>query len=206
MLCGGFLLYGQGRYSMPEQQIREFLSLYESSLHNLVALLDEARISHYSSGCGTKGVTFEIFPASDQIMELLRMVSLDRAHKATTSSGLKDVSTKGGPNPANDFMLYLRRWSGFAEQVMKREGDSPRGVAAARARLIADNLIQRLGEDKSARFLRLMETVGLLLLARKQSEDDRRMAKTQEARKHNYLKAMAAAQGNTSSESRYQAA
>ncbi len=192
-----------------EKDLQDFLAQYSESLQALMSDLDEARISHYSSGCGTKKVTFDIFPASAYVAEMLGLLSLNRPHITKARWGFKDASSKNTGNPAHDFIQYLRRWSLFAEQVMKTEGDASRGVAAARAKLTMADLIQRLTQDaapvrkvnvkapqRTGSFLRLMQEIGLTLESREKNSLDKKKTDTQKTGQRNYLKALAAAQGS----------
>lgn len=190
-----------------EQAAGEFRFHYGFSFKSLITALNEAHISHYSSGCGTKRVTFEIFPAAGYVEEILRMLTLARAFKAKNHNGFRDASAKSDYNPANDFILYLKRWSLFAEQAMRSEGASERGIAAARAKLIMDDLVDSLGERRinpktgavskniSTRFAKLMADIGRTLEARENSENDSEKRVTQQQAKANYLEALEAAGG-----------
>lgn len=190
-----------------EPLIREFHARYAPLVLELAALLDEAGISHYSAGGGTYSVTFDIFPASAYAAELLNLLSLSRPHRTRPENGFRDASSSREHNPANEFMLYLRRWTHFAEQVMQREGDGPRGIAAARAKLLMADLASRMayatprektglrsGPPPVSDFARLMRLIGLTLEARTRLSAEGRKTNTSEAQQRNYQKAMAAAQ------------
>jgi hypothetical protein len=191
-----------------ERKMEAFLDIYGESLQALMDNLNEAGISHYSSGCGVKNVTFNIFPAAAYIAELLAMISLDRSHKSKVRWGFKDASSQSNYNPGHEFIHYLRRWSHFAEQVMKNEGDAPRGVAAARAKLIMGDLIERLTLDsqqvskanikalpRSTDLSRVMQEIGLLLESRQTDENNEWRENGQHSERENYARALAAAQG-----------
>jgi hypothetical protein len=180
-----------------EAELQNFRSQFGLTFRKLATLLDEAGISHYSSGCGDKRVTFDLFPASLYVKSFADLLDLNRTPATHMSNGFKDA--KGDYNPAHDFVLYLRRWSLFAEQAMKTEGDAPRGVAAARTKLLLDDLSAQLGENKNGtglkatRLANLMRAIAAELITR-----DSRATGYDGAKKlrghHNYLKALAAAQ------------
>jgi|GEM_PF-3607430 len=187
------------------QHIHRFLAEYASVFESLMASLNEAQISHYSSGCGLKSVTFQIFPASDMVKNMLGLLSLDREYKETTGGGLKDYSENDRYNPGLFFIMYLRRWSGFAKIVMHNEGDSPRGIAAAKAKLIMEDLIVRLGNvkgplcranrkkiEQTSAFVKMMAEIGLELTSHKQKTADSHLKNST----YNYHKAMTAALEN----------
>jgi hypothetical protein len=199
-----------------EERLSAFHAQFAESLQALIAALNTARISHYSSGCGNKSVTFDIFPASTYVAELLRMVSLNRAYKAKPHQGFRDASRKDSYNPAREFLQYLRRWSHFAEQVMQHEGASLRGVAAAQAKLIMTDLMANLNlntvpaKSQSGRFSnlpiptdfsRLMADIGLALEVEAQKEKEEEKVFHKKASEHNYFKALAVAQGMLADES-----
>lgn len=203
-----------------QQAILHFQTEYIPHLETLSDLLDEARISHYSSGSGVKRITYDIFPASYYVDDMIRMVSLDRNHKKTSDTGLKDFMSGREYNPAYQFNQYLKRWSEYAEEVMASEGDSPRGVAAAKAKLLMNNLAPRLAQrpatrnnrlgaklsgtndsnaSKSMDFYELMRSIGHTLQVRKENERTRMDMSAKERRELNYKKALAAASGTDSS-------
>lgn len=186
-----------------EQNVHRFVAEYIPSLYELIAALNAARISHYSSGCGVKSVTFELFPAATVVESLIGLLTLDREYRPSAASGLKDFSTSDGYNPGIFFIMYLRRWSGFAKTVMINEGDLPRGIAAAKAHIIIESLIRRLGNiegpisrsnlrklEQSSAFVQLMESIGLALA----STMHRRSSEIH-GKQYNYHKAMSAALG-----------
>jgi hypothetical protein len=182
-----------------ESLVAQFRSEYALTLKNLMTMLDEAHISHYSPGCDERHVTFQIFPASGYVAEMLRMVSLERDHKPKNSSGLRDAERRFDYNPAVDFIHYLRRWSIFAEQVMRAEGPKPRGVAAARALLIMQGLVEALSEGKTSAqlrmttFAKLMAEISATLETReKENREYSRTAQSQQDQA-NYHAAMRAA-------------
>jgi hypothetical protein len=179
-----------------EQSIQSFRERYGAGFETMIHLLNAAGISHYSSGCGTKSVTFDIFPASQTVKEMLSMLSLDRPFKKK-GVGLRDA--RDTYNPANEFMQYMRRWMGFVEQVMKHEGDSARGIAAAQAKLVMDNLMQQLCEGKPigsklTEFAKLMENIARILLANAQNNVDHTKTVRKTHQDHNYRKALMMAQ------------
>lgn len=145
-----------------EKRIEGFLSTYRHDLRQLSQALEQAGISHYSSGCGTKSVTFDLFPAHAYVDEMLNMLSLVRDHKETLCGGFKDATIKGNYNPAHDFMLYLRRWQLFADQAMQREGSSKRGAIAGHTRLLMESLFARLSEGKAGAALKTTEFCKLM--------------------------------------------
>jgi len=181
-----------------ESALEQFRSRYALSLRQLATLLDEAGISHYSSGCGTKQVTFDLFPASGYVKEFLNLLTLDRSLRSEHSNGFKDAN--GDYNPAHDFIMYLRRWALFAEQAMRNEGDSKRGIAAARAKLLLDELSSGLGENKNGTLLKstniaaLMRIIAAKLEMRQRAEEKEQKTPRKLLGHHNYLKALAAAQ------------
>jgi hypothetical protein len=156
-----------------EQRINDFVSVYGADLSQLAALLNEAGISHYSSGCGSKHITFDLFPAATYVEEIINMLNTEREFKNTLCGGFKDA--KGEYNPAQDFILYLRRWQLFAEQAMNKEGESKRGIIAANAKLLLESLYIRLSEGKSgkllktASFCKLMEALGTHLMEKEKA-------------------------------------
>ena len=194
-----------------DKAIQQFHNDLAPGLNALADALDEAGISHYSSGCGVKKVTFDIFPASLYVRDMINMVTLQRNHKSRSDTGLRDATKYGDFNPANQFMQYLRRWSGFAEQVMQGEGDSARGIAAARAKLIMAELMEELAPKQAARssklgtkvaslpnyddFFVLMHSIGLYLESHKLQETEHRTVTKQQRLKQNYERALAAATG-----------
>ncbi len=202
--------------AMLEKAITHFHEEQTPGLHALASALDEACISHYSSGCGIKKVTFDIFPASLYVHDMVGMVSIARNHKSRSDTGLKDASRYSDFNPAYQFMQYLRRWSGFAEQVMQSEGDSVRGIAAARAKLIMGELMEELAPKPASKgsklaakiaplpnyddFFVLMHTIGLHLEAHKAQDTEHRAITMQQRLKQNYERAMAAATGSNITE------
>lgn len=202
--------------TLLENAITHFHLEITPGLNALADALDEAAISHYSSGCGVKKVTFDIFPASGYVRDMLTMVSLARNHRSRSDTGLRDATRYGDFNPANQFMQYLRRWTGFAEEVMQREGDSARGVAAARAKLIMGELMEELAPKQIVKnsklgakiaslpnyddFFVLMHTIGLHLESHKIAETEHKTVTRQERLKQNYERAMAAATGKKISE------
>lgn len=181
-----------------ENMLHRFRAEYELSLRQLAALLDDAGISHYSSGCGNKHVTFDLFPASSYVETFLTLLTVDRSLRAELSGGFKDA--QGDYNPGHDFVLYLRRWGLFAEQVMRTEGDTPRGIAAAKAKLLLDELSTTLGENKigsalkTANIVALMRIVAAKIETRQKMEDSEHKTPRKLRGHHNYLKALAAAQ------------
>lgn len=184
-----------------EKAISAFCAEYSLSFRHLMQSLDEAHISHYSSGCDNRHITYEIFPASGYVAEMLRMVSLERSHKPKNSSSLRDAIARVEYNPAIDFVHYLRRWSLFAEQVMRAQGPSPRGVAAARAKLMMDRLIENLSEGKSGiqlkqtAFARLMAEISVELEAREKQQTDHVRTSQSQQDQANYHAALRAAGG-----------
>lgn len=180
------------------EAVEQFRRAYCPTLAQLAGLLDEAGISHYSSGCGVKRVTFDIFPASDTIRAFEKLLVLDRAPVIKLCSGFKDA--KGDYNPAHEFLAHLARWSEFSQQAMASEGETSRGVAAGRAKLLIDQLLARLSEGKTngmlktAAFSRLMATIAAALAGREQAEAQSPAAPKKLRAHHNYLKALAAAQ------------
>jgi hypothetical protein len=185
------------------QAIDDFRAQYEPALAQLASLLDASNISHYSSGCNDKRLTYDIFPASDYVRELLGMLSLERGYKPRMYNGYRDSTGQNEYNPAVDFMHYLRRWSGFAEQAMRTEGASARGTTAARAKLMMDELFLALSEGKSGatmrttHFARLMIEIGRALeLATRQNSEQEKLKAAEEARK-NYLAALSAVQSTS---------
>lgn len=192
---------------MLEQNIAAFRSYYEFSFKSLITALNEAAISHYSSGCGTKRVTFDIFPAAIYVQEMLSMLTLKRAFKTRIYNGFRDALGRTEYNPAQDFILYMKRWSLFAEQAMRTEGASARGIAAARAKLIMADLIERLGEGKTGtaarttRFAKLLFDIGKALDTRIKQDVERQKASETQHGRNNYLAAMHAAGGNVQRES-----
>lgn len=185
-----------------EQKLAMFMEYYAASFHNLIAALDEAHISHYSPGCGMQRVTFDIFPASAYVKEFVAMLSLERAHRPKPIGGFRDASKTGEYNPANDFIQYMRRWLGFSEQVMRVEGDSDRGTAAARVKIILDDLIERLAGGsqnadprksntaKPAEFSKLMREIGLSLESGRKHAEAHTQAQKARATDINYAKAL----------------
>lgn len=159
-----------------QPQIDRFLASFLADLRQLSQALEQAGISHYSSGCGSKSVTFDLFPAHAYVDEMIRMLDLQRNHKDTLYSGFKDASPQQGYNPGHDFMLYLKRWQHFAEQAMQREGSSQRGIIASRAKLLAESLVARLSEGKAGaalkttRFCRMMEAISAELAQKAKTE------------------------------------
>lgn len=196
--------------SAIEKAIQQFHSDLAPGMQALADALDEAGVSHYSSGCGIKRVTFDIFPASGYVRDMLDMVRLDRSFKSRSDMGLPDASSTNDANPAQQFMLYLRRWSGFAEQVMQQEGDSSRGVAAARAKLIMSELAEAMAPKAAIRtpkmgmktapnyndFFTLMRAIGLHLESNTKHQNDTRSVSVRERMETNYKRAMAAATGS----------
>ncbi len=186
-----------------EQQINEFRGYYEFSLKSLITALNDAGISHYSSGCGDKSVTFHIFPAAAYVEEIIHMLSLKRDYKTKSHNGFRDARGRTEYSPAVDFIQYMKRWSLFAEQAMRSEGASNRGVAAARAKLIMNDLIERLSEDKTGPALRTTGFAKLLYLIGQTLHDRAKEEKehSHHARSHqgneNYYEALNAAQGIT---------
>lgn len=181
-----------------EQAIGTFRTTYEPLFTALMDALDEAHISHYSSGCGTRKMTFDIFPASGCVRDMLTLLTMERKHKSRLA-GLKDAVPHLGYNPATEFMQYLRRWIGFAEQVMQREGVAARGVAAARAKLLMEDLMKRLNESKAGKvseFFKLMDAISAALLAQEHHEREQVKSTISQAKKQNYLQALAFAQGD----------
>ena len=185
-----------------EERLQHFAAEFAPALKQLIVFLKEAGISHYSSGCGIKSVTFDLFPASDQVAKLMELLSLNRPYRPNSTSGLKDFSPMDGYNPAYYFVKYLKRWSGFAAIVMHNEGDSARGIAAAQAKALLDMLSERFGSTcKTVNFLRrsaagkinefaqLMQDIGEYLVA---CEEQLRTQNNQNV-KENYQRAMAAA-------------
>jgi hypothetical protein len=181
-----------------ELELQHFRNQFALTFRQLTALLDEAGISHYSSGCGDKRVTFDLFPASLYVRSFTLLLDVNRAFIARLSNGFKDA--KGDYNPAHEFILYLRRWSMFAEQVMKTEGDDPRGVAAGRTKLLLDDLFLQLGENKNGVALKTTSLANLMRSIATELENRERKAGigNDGSKKlrghHNYLKALAAAQ------------
>src|SRR5262245_46491061 len=110
--------------ALLDQKIAVFLNDYEGSFNSLMQALDEAQVSHYSSGFGMQRVTFDIFPASAYVKEFLTMLSLERPHRIKIFGGFKDASSKNDYNPGSELLQFMRRWLGFSEQVMRLEGDS----------------------------------------------------------------------------------
>lgn len=183
-----------------EGMLQKFRAEYELSLRQLATLLDEANISHYSSGCGTKRVTFDLFPASAYVEEFLTLLTMDRAPRKEFSGGFMDANPVNNYNPGHDFILYLRRWQHFVEQVMRNEGDTDRGISAAKAKLLLDELTECLGENKNGSMLKNTHLAALMRIIALKLETTRSTnANTQEPPRklrghHNYLKALAAAQ------------
>ena len=182
-----------------EEEIYNFLQRYERSMRELSSRMAEAQISHYSSGCGGKRITYDIFPASVYVDEMLSMLTLDRSLKTKIINGFKDATAKGDYNPAIDFITYLRRWGGFAEQAMANEGASHRGIIAARVKLLTEELINALGEGKTGQairttsFAKLMQLISEMLeLMERTDRDNRKKAKSQDSNL-NYSDALEAA-------------
>ncbi len=187
--------------------IAGFRAEFAAHLTNLIVTLDEAGISHYSSGCGTQRVTFDIFPASQHVQNLLELLSLDRAHITKASYGLRDASAYAEYNPASEFLAFLRRWRGFAEQAMRYEGDSERGVSAARAKLIIDELLERLSQPiaetgderrRATAFSAMMRAIGVTLEARKRRGEESHSVQKRENNGSNYDRALAKARARFS--------
>ncbi len=199
-----------------ENNIQRFHSEYASVLQALAQALNEACISHYSSGCGIKKVTHDIFPAAGHVTDLLDMVRLDRNHRPTnkmkSDTGLKDVSSHSEYNPAIHFLQYMRRWSSFAEQVMQREGASARGVAAARAKLIMADLMVSFSPQPSPKAVKLsakigalpskldfpglMQAIGLSLESHTRNGTENTTVSVKQRMEQNYRHALAAASGS----------
>lgn len=179
-----------------QKRIDDFLSLYRHDLVQLSQALKLAGISHYSSGCGTKQVTFDLFPAHGYVDEMLRMISLTREYKDKLLGGFKDSTAKNDYNPAHDFMLYLRRWQFFAEQAMYNEGASARGMSAAHAKLLSESLYARLSERKSGQALKttafclLMKSIGDCLYEKERVDKAMRIASHKQALHHNFAQAL----------------
>ncbi len=187
-----------------EQKLADFLEIYAPRFTSLAEALDGARISHYSHACGPQHVTFDIFPASAYVHGMLSMLSLNRTHRAKPSMGFKDTCLRTNYNPAQEFVQFMRRWHGFAEQVMRIEGDSLRGIAAARAKLIMDDLLVSLtataaadlpgtllrGAQRTNAFARLMHEISLALDA---SQKVSIAAHKRNVTDLNYVKALAKA-------------
>lgn len=192
-----------------QQAIQHFHGEYTPTLRTLEKLLDEAGISHYSSGCGNKRITYDIFPASYYLRALIDLVSLDRKYKSKSDTGLKDFCMRSEYNPAHQFLAYLQRWTGFAEDVMQQEGDSARGIAAAQAKLLMNELMIRLShrqEGKSIRlgaklsaivapmdFYELMRRIGITLQENGHQNRDTVAVTAKQRQDLNYKKALAAA-------------
>jgi hypothetical protein len=183
-----------------DQRLENFLAVHGENLLRLSGELDAANISHYSSACNNKHITFDIFPASAHVRQLLAMLSTRRTHRAFDSQELQDASLGGKRNPGQDFLRYLQRWSTYGEQVMRLEGDSPRGVAAARARLIMQHLNAQMGANaeggKVSPFFLLMRDIGLALEARGKESHSSAKARMEQITEHNYYKALSAAEGD----------
>jgi hypothetical protein len=181
------------------QQIEEFHARCGDRLRYLAQQLDLAHISHYSSGCESRYITFEIFPASAYVLEMVRMISLDREHKPRSSNGFRDADRRIDYCPGVDFLHFLRRWSGYAEQVMRSEGSSPRGVAAARALVTMQELGTELSEGRASTqlratsFVRMVSDIGFLLESKHSSHHEQ--SRTQQTSQHqdNYQAALTAA-------------
>ncbi|MGE0754904.1 MAG: hypothetical protein AB7L92_07055 [Alphaproteobacteria bacterium] len=192
-----------------KQAIQHFHGEYTPMLRALASLLDDAGISHYSSGCGNKRITYDIFPASYYVNALIDLVSLERDLKTKSDTGLKDFCPEREYNPANQFVLYLQRWTDFSEQVMQREGDTQRGIASAEAKLLMNELMIKLGQrndGKSIRlgakmssvtrpmdFFELMRGIGMALQASVRERTEHNTLSAKERMEQNYKKALAAA-------------
>ncbi len=195
-----------------ENAIQQFHSEITPGLNALAEAFDEAGVSHYSSGCGVKKVTFDIFPASGYVRDLVNIVSLQRNHRSRADTGLRDSTKYGDFNPAIQFMQYMRRWTGFVEQIMQSEGDSSRGIAAARAKLIMSELMEELAPKPATKnsklgakiaslpnyedFFVLMHAIGLYLESHKIAETEHRTTTRKQTQENNYARAMAAAMGD----------
>lgn len=181
--------------------IDHFLRLHADDMQKLAAWLDESHISHYSSGCGTKRVTFDLFPASEHVREMLHMINVGREFKSTLSGGFKDAQPKGEYNPGMDFILYLRRWQLFTEQAMRNEGTSERGIAAAQARQVLESLYEKLSEGKTGRalrataFCRLLDAISQYLSEKTAREAALRSASHRENVQANFASVLAVAKG-----------
>ncbi len=181
------------------KQVEEFQARFGERLHYLVQQMDLAHISHYSSGCESRYVTFEIFPASAYVAEMIRMISLDREYKPRSSQGFRDADRRVDYNPGVDFLHFLRRWSGYAEQVMRSEGSSARGVAAARALVTMQQLSVELSEGRastqlrSTSFVRMLSDISLLLESKQTNNSGHARATQSVQDDENYQAALMAA-------------
>lgn len=199
--------------SQLEYAIQHFHNEYTPSLYTLADKLNEAGISHYSSGCGLKKATYDIFPASHYVYSLVALVSLSRHHRSKSAgTGLKDCSVMSEYNPAHQFMQYLGRWSGFAEEIMRKEGDSARGVAAAQAKLLMESLIQKLSAKSALKpsrlgaklaaisremdFYELMRNIGRWLEIHHHATGENTKSNARQRMQQNYQKALQAADAN----------
>lgn len=187
--------------SNVEGQLRQFCAQYGDEFKQLAGLLTSAGISHYSSGCGNKRVTFDLFPASPYVEEFLKLLDLDRPLRKKMSGGFRDACPKGEYNPGQEFIMYMKRWSLFAEQVMQTEGDATRGIAAAQTKLLLDDLISKLSEQKTGSALKTTKLGNLMrIIAAELDARQRKAGVTDDGSPkklrghHNYLKALAAAQ------------
>jgi hypothetical protein len=185
--------------------VADFKAEFLLTLTSLATALDDAGISHYSSGCGTQRVTYDIFPASQHVHGLIDLLSLDRLHLTKTTYGLKDATATSEYNPASEFLSFLRRWHGFAEHAMRNEGDTERGIAAARAKLIMDDLIERLSQSTAEMgsdfkvggrinaFAAMMRALGLTLESRRRRNEEVHVVQKRESNGNNYDRALARA-------------
>ena len=181
-------------------ELQRFNANYGNTFAQLQKFLDAAGISHYSSGCDNKHVAFNLFPASQYIECFCGLLDLDREPVTKNIGGFKDASVKGSYNPACEFIMYLRRWSLFCEQVMRNEGETARGIAGARAKLLLDELFTQLSEEKTGPMLkstllgRIMRAISAHLEEKANSRPQSDASQQAKLAQENYLKALAAAQ------------
>lgn len=158
--------------ALIEQRIDHFRQSYEAKFASLIEALNNAGISHYSSGCGGKRITFDLFPAATYVEDFTDMFALNRTHKAKGEGNYHDARQSDLYNPAKDFIDHMNRWLYFAEEVIGTNS-SPRAKHAASAKKLMNELIlaftaipRMSAKSKLPEVFELLRDIGLALQVR----------------------------------------